>query len=273
MAAIVLLVVVYFLYATGTLAKFGIGNAPVTSSLGVPGLDPTATQVTAAAAQANANAAAQTAQTAKLVQSSATGLTSSLQAVQSSTGALGGAAAAIPVVGAAVSVIASVLIAASQKRAKEATSENTAVNNGYPGWDAAVQQIVGAFNGGQIDAVGAQTLLAQALTNYWNEVTPQIQPGRNGCNGGASCPPSSNPSSDSAYTTTANASYCSGSIGAACCVGCADLALSNSNLQYAAALAEKTGQPQTAFVQAIAPSKYGTIARPSYTVTFTPVVA
>jgi hypothetical protein len=98
----------------------------------------------------------------------------------------------------------------------------------------------------------------------------KIQPGRNGCNNGANCPPSVNPSSDSSTATVAAANYCSGSIGAACCVGCADLALSVSNLQWAVKQVAKTGQPQTAFIQTVFASKYGGANRPAYLVNLTP---
>jgi hypothetical protein len=118
-----------------------------------------------------------------------------------------------------------------------------------------------------------QTLLQTVMANFWSETVPQIQPGRNGCNGGANCPPSVAPNSGSAYATTAPSSYCSGSIGAACCVGCADLQLSIDNMEWAVAHADSTGQPTTAFVQTVYASKYGGVNRPAYLVTFRPLIA
>jgi hypothetical protein len=191
-------------------------------------------------------------------------------AVAKAAGAGSAALSAIPVVGAAFAAIASVLIAASQKRAQEAESENQAVAQGVPAWDQAVATIANAFNAGQITAAEAQQGFALTLSNYWSEVTPQIQPGRNGCNGGKSCPASANVNSDNATGTTAPSSYCSGNIGAACCVGCSDLALSVSNLNYAASIAEKTGKPATAFIQTVFASKYGGVNRPSYFITLQP---
>lgn len=187
-------------------------------------------------------------------------------------GASSSAIAAVPVIGAVVSAIAGVLIAASKKRAAEATNENTAVANGLPGWDQAVAQIVGAYNNGSINAAGVATLLETALTNFWNEVRLQIQPGRNGCNSGANCPPVTGTVSAN-NTNEGGNNYCSGSIGAACCVGCADLNLSTSNMIYAANAAQNGNKPVSAFVQTVYASKYGGVNRPAYTVTFTPYIS
>jgi hypothetical protein len=195
----------------------------------------------------------------------------------SSSGSLTEAAAAtsavsiglnfIPVAGPAISAvfnaIAGNLLKASAKRAAEAKNENSAVANAVPGWDAAVAQIVAAYNSGQVSATEASSLFDLALQNYWNETVPQIQPGRNGCNGGKSCP------APSSVTNEGGNNYCSGDIGAACCVGCADLDLSTHNLKAAVAAQAATGKPQTGFVQVVYASKYGGINRPAYNVTFT----
>src|SRR5271155_983592 len=175
-----------------------------------------------------------------------------------------------PAIGAAFKALSSVLLAASAARAKAATTENAAVAAGIPGWDSAVGQIASSFNSGAISYTQAQTLFAQTLTNFWSEMQGKIQSGRNGCNYGANCPPSTNPSSDQSTAIVGAATYCSGSIGAACCVGCADLALSVANLQWAVGQAAKTGSPANAFIQTVFASKYGGANRAAYNVVFTP---
>jgi hypothetical protein len=197
--------------------------------------------------------------------------------LQTGTAAANGVAAGlnlVPVAGPAISVafklLSSTLLAASAARAKAATSENAAVAAGIPGWDAAVGQIASSYNSGAITATQAATLFAATLTNFWSEMQGKIQSGRNGCNYGANCPPSVNPSSDQSTAIVGAANYCSGSIGAACCVGCADLSLSVANLQWAVSQAAKSGQSTNAFIQTVYASKYGGANRAAYNVVFTP---
>jgi hypothetical protein len=174
-----------------------------------------------------------------------------------------------PVLSAAFSAIAGGLIKASAARAAAAKNENTAVAAGVPGWDQAVSQIVAGYNSGSITLAQTIQLLQMALTNYWNEVTPQIQSGRNGCSGGSSCPGPANPNSSMNTATTAPASYCSGSIGAACCVGCANLHLGTSNMMYAVTQVDATGASMRALIPQVFASKYGGTNRAQYMVTFT----
>lgn len=245
---IVVAVLAYLAYSGGLLAQFGIVAPPsiVQSGPPVQVVPPAASVVNAP----NVNNA--------VVGGVATGLN------------------AIPVAGPAISsafkAISSVLLAASAARAKAAVNENAAVAAGIPGFDTAVGQVAGGFNSGSISASQAQTLFAQILSNYWSEVSGKIQSGRNGCNTGASCPPPNNPNSDQSTNAGGN-NYCSGNIGAACCVGCADLALSIANLQWAVNQCAKTGQEQSAFIQVVFASKYGGVNRPAYTVNFTPQIA
>src|ERR1700722_11839768 len=96
-----------------------------------------------------------------------------------------GVANSIPVVGAAIGAVVSMMMAASAQRAKQATSENQAVAAAVPYWDKNIAYIVSLYNSGQITNVGAASLIDSAWSAYWSEVTAQIQPGRNGCNGGA----------------------------------------------------------------------------------------
>src|ERR1700689_5118155 len=91
-----------------------------------------------------------------------------------------------PIIGAAFSAIAGGLLKASAMRAAQAKNENQAVAAAVPGWDQAVAQIVAAYNAGSITAAQAVNLLNMSASNFWNEVTPQVQPGRNGSNSGKS---------------------------------------------------------------------------------------
>jgi gas vesicle protein len=115
-------------------------------------------------------------------------------------------------IGAVVAGITSLLTGLQkghQIRMQQATDENSAMNMGVQGYDQGLAQINAAFVARQISAVEAIQLVQVVMQNYWSEVTPHIQPGRNGCAGGTSCPP-----------WPASGSGCAGSIGAACCVGC-----------------------------------------------------
>lgn len=186
---------------------------------------------------------------------------SEFAAVQASNVALN----AIPVVGPAVAAVANVLTAslkaASQQRAKQATTENAAVALAVPGWDQAIAQIVAAYNNGSLSAAQVSQLIAQAWANYWSEVGPKIQPGRNGCQSGA-------------VTQPKGVSFCGGaSYGAACCVGYDDLKNSNNNMNFAVNNAANTGKPTPAVILGVFASKYGGITRQQYTVMFTPPIS
>jgi hypothetical protein len=167
-----------------------------------------------------------------------------------------GVANSVPIIGAALSSVMSVMMAASAKRAKQATSENQAVATAVPYWDKNIANIVSLYNTGQINNVGAASLIDSAWSCYWSEVTAQIQPGRNGCNGGS-------------VTQGPTQTFCGGkTYGAACCVGYDNL--KNSNIYMKAAIAQNwnTGKPTPAVIVAVFASKYGGINRPQYTVTF-----
>lgn len=257
MEAILVIVVLFLLAKSGALASLGV-SLPTSSVYSPP-----ATVIAPSFQPINSQAIGSTINTA----------TSALSSLTSSGGALSNLASStvsqsIPIVGAAIGAIAGVFIAQSQQRAKQAVSENQAVAAAIPGWDAFIKAIVANYNNGSINSNGVTQLLDQAMSNYWSEVTPQIQPGRNGCSGGSNCPTSANPNSGGATATTASSTYCSGDIGAACCVGCSDLALSVANLKWTATTVDKTGGPGVAFVQLVSASKYGGVNRPSYTVTF-----
>jgi hypothetical protein len=240
-------VVAYLAYSSGILSQFGIGSPGGATQSGPP-VQVVAPNVQAINAQATTDSAA------------LGGVATGLNAIP----------IAGPAIGSAFKALSSVILAASAARAKAATTENAAVAAGLPGWDTAIGQIASAYNSGSITVQQAQQLFATTLTNFWAEMQGKIQSGRNGCNYGANCPPSVNPSSDQSTAIVGASSYCSGSIGAACCVGCADLALSVSNLQWAVAQAAKTGIPTNAFIQTVFASKYGGANRAAYNVYFTP---
>lgn len=183
---------------------------------------------------------------------------------------LTGAAAGAAVAGIGVVVaIAAALYAAHLARAKQATDENSAMNLGVIGIDKDLAMVNAAYNSRQISASDAISLVNQLFHNYWALVTPHIQPGRNGCAGGGSCPP---------WPTGGNG--CSGSIGAACCVGCYDLAGDSAAKVFSVAdggdgvtpmhwgvhgviAVLQTGGGKVHFPR-VYPSKYGGKDRPAY---------
>jgi hypothetical protein len=167
-------------------------------------------------------------------------------------------------VGAIVGIIAG-LMAGHELRAKQAKNENAAVNLGVPGFDQGLRQIQQAYLAGKISAADVQQGVSVLLSNFWQEVAPNIQPGRNGCNSGSSCPPD---------TSAAGKQPCAGNIGAACCVGC--FPLTESITGPSGVLAALAGQstskngPTKAEIMAVGASKYGTSYRAPYTLDFTP---
>lgn len=242
--AVALIAVVFLLFKSGALSLLGIGGTSMPLSTGQPAPIVTVPQ-------------------AVTVQSSNTqGINpQELQAVQTANHAL----AAIPVVGPALSAVASALTnafaAASKKRAQEATNENSAVAKAVPGWDQGVLQIQQAYNAGQISVAQAISLMQQLWSNYWAECGPQVQPGRNGCQGGTM------PKSV-ADTQFPGMNQCSGSWGAACCVAYADLANGQNSIIAALNQTENTGSPAVAMIPAVLASKYGGTNRAQYTLTF-----
>jgi len=191
---------------------------------------------------------------------------------------LTGAAAGAAVAGiGAVVAIAAALWAAHEARVKQAQDENSAMNLGVQGVDKELAVINQAYNAHQISASDAIHLLSSTMSHYWALVSPHIQPGRNGCQGGTSCPP-----------WPASGNGCSGSIGAACCVGCYDLAGGPSPAVLApieggdgvtpmyfgvegAILAVQHGGNMRTSMQQVVASKYGGKNRPGYQLTWAQV--
>jgi hypothetical protein len=190
------------------------------------------------------------------VPGTANGNQGTFQTVQTANLALN----AVPVVGPALSAVASALTkafaAASAKRAKLATDENSAVALAVPGWDQNITQMANAYNNGSINASQALAIIAAAWANYWAEVSPHIQPGRNACKSGTVVQDKKGPS------------FCQGGYGAACCVGYDSIDNSNINMQNALKQTENTGKAASAIIVPVFASKYGGINRASYTVTF-----
>jgi hypothetical protein len=166
-------------------------------------------------------------------------------------------------IGAGVAVVVGLiggLLAAHALRKKQAKDENSAMNLGVQGFDDGLRQIQSDFNAGRIDANGAMQAVQVLLSNYWDLVSPYIQPGRNGCQSGAACP------------SMVPANYCSGDIGAACCVGCADLVPSiagpNGVMAAIAGMSGSSSGPHTAEILKVFGSKYGGRERGAYTLDF-----
>jgi hypothetical protein len=170
-------------------------------------------------------------------------------------------------IGAVVAGVSSLISGLAQGhkiRMQQATDENSAMNLGVQGYDQSLQAINAAYVARQINAVEAIQLVQTVMQNYWAEVTPHIQPGRNGCQGGSSCPP-----------WPASGNGCSGSIGAACCVGCYDLAggpepanFSGYGTMYFGIMGTIAVLQQgggTVYYQPVVGSKYGGRQRNAYT--------
>lgn len=165
------------------------------------------------------------------------------------------------VVGAVVGLIAG-LLAGHEMRAKQARNENSATNLGVSGFDSDLKKIQQSYRAGQIDANGVLQAAPVALQGYFTVVTPHIQPGRNGCQGGAMCP---------------SPVKCSGDIGAACCIGCGQLAPGifgpSGILAAVQGQSQSTNGPYVAEILQVYGSSYGASARSPYTLDFTPVAS
>jgi hypothetical protein len=200
---------------------------------------------------------------AQIVGASAPIAAASAGAIASAYGAAGSVAGPIgAAVGAVVGVIAG-LLAGHELRAKQAKNENSAVNLGVQGFDSDVRAIQSAFKSGQIDASGVMQALATVMPGYWQVVGPQLQPGRNGCNSGSSCP-----------AQVTGKQPCVGSIGAGCCVACYQLQPGVTGPNGIAAAVQGQSQsakgPYIAEIPQVFGSSYGASSRSAYTLDFTP---
>jgi hypothetical protein len=189
-----------------------------------------------------------------------------ISAAAAGSGAAWGAAAGP--IGAAAGAIVGLIagfMAGHELRKKQAKNENASVNLGVPAFDQGLTKLQQAYKAGQISPTDVQQGVSVLLQNFWQEVAPNIQPGRNGCNNGSSCP---------IDTSAQGRQPCTGNIGAACCVGC--FPLTESVTGPTGVLAALAGQsasnkgPYVAEMMAIGASKYGTSYRAPYTLDFTP---
>jgi hypothetical protein len=177
-------------------------------------------------------------------------------AIGSAAGPIGAA------VGLVVGLVGS-LLAGHELRAKQAKNENSAVNIGVSSFDSDLKQILAAYKAGQIDASGVAQAAPYALQGYWTIVGPQLQPGRNGCSTGSTCP-----------IETPGQQPCTGSIGAGCCVACYQLSPGlmgpNGVLAAIAGQSQSTKGPFVAEIPQVFGSSYGASNRGAYTLDFTP---
>ena len=120
------------------------------------------------------------------------------------------AAAIVPAINAVSSVIKS-LLGGMAERAAQATSENEALAQVIQACYSAMEQVVKEYNSGDVNQQDSIASVLSIRQWYWQTITPHIQPNRNGCNSGQSCPSNNG---------TIPAGYCSGNVGASCCLGC-----------------------------------------------------
>lgn len=178
-------------------------------------------------------------------------------------------AKSIPFIGAAVaiaSLIAGGLLAASAKRAQQARTENAATNSGVAHFDDAVTQIFNALNAGQIGPNDAITLFAPVYQQYWSIVSPQIQPGRNGCKNGSAIPQMQGGGVGHGDKNMYFGCGTKADWGAACCVG----SVIKASIANAIWAIQNPGQQAT--IPKVFASKYGSAAREGYHVLYTPRV-
>lgn len=158
-------------------------------------------------------------------------------------------------IGAVVS-IASRIFGGMAARAKEATNENLALQQVIVACDSTFAQINQQYNAGNLSASDAMAEVNSVWQWYWQIMTPKIQPNRNGCGSGGGCP-------NAATSNGEPAGYCSGDIGATCCVGCGPIRLAIENIS--AALQAGSGN---ADIPTIYGNHYGVQTRAEYTLTF-----
>jgi hypothetical protein len=238
---IILLIVGYFLYSGGVFSSLGFGPLG-----GMGGVAPPPSGIPSAPLPVDP--------------------TSQIGEQYAQTG-VSNALGLVPVVGPALSqafnAIVGSLKKASDLRRKQAISENVAVANAIPGWDSAMYQINKGYNNGSLTAGQVSQLVDLIWNNYWQEVGPVIQPGRNGCQSGSM-------SKQEADQRFPGILQCSDkSWGAACCVGYADLANGAASVKAAVATTDNTGKPTPAYIPSVSASKYGGVNRAAYTLTFT----
>jgi hypothetical protein len=167
-------------------------------------------------------------------------------------------------VGALVGVIAG-LFAASAARAKGAKTENEAINEYLPSWDAGMQQIFAAANAGA--PVSECISAVESLMSNWWQAAAQFRglPGvADASGGGVNC--GTYVSGQTTPCSPTGGPNCNKSCTAFCCVGCRDLMPSAQDAIAA------FGNPHggTISVCTVYGSSYGATQRNQYSLTFTP---
>lgn len=147
------------------------------------------------------------------------------------------------------------LFEGAEQRAQEATSENEALHDIITVLYQAMSQLAAAYSSGSITKQQALADLAQLKQSFWSTITPKIQPNRNGCSSGGNCP---------AANGDIYQGYCSGNIGASCCVGCNTI----QKMFYDASNVINAGSGTVVTNAIQASPKYNDPGFPAYTFTF-----
>lgn len=148
------------------------------------------------------------------------------------------------------------------ERARQATSENQALNEFVAGVDQAIKQVASDYNSGQISQNDAEAEIASIWSWYGQVVTPHIQPNRNGCASGSNCPGTA---TQYASTNGVPNGFCSGNEGASCCVGCGPIRLALENMSHALQAGKGTFT-----VPKVWGDHYGLQTREAYTISLNP---
>lgn len=170
---------------------------------------------------------------------------------------LGAAAGPIGAAVAVAAAIAAALLAAHEKRLQDAKTENQAVDQWVPVFDSFIQQVVQAYNSGQISASQAAQICQQFDQTIYNKFRSFVgQPG-------------------TAWSDQIGmAGKCNKQCTVGCCLYFGDLGPPLNNISYVLGFPTGkwgSGDPRingrTITVPKVYPSKYSPLTRESYTVT------
>lgn len=181
----------------------------------------------------------------------------------SSGAATGGAFGAAA--GAVQGVISSIF-AGMKVRAQQASLENQALNYAVQAFDLSIKQINAAYNNRSILPQEAIALVQQVFQQFWEVTATKIQPNRNGCGSGAGCPGTAlqyESTNGAPGPCPGSSCYCTGNIGAACCVGCGPIRLSVERILQV--LQYNGGQ---SVIAPVIGDRYGLQTRGSYSLTW-----
>ena len=177
------------------------------------------------------------------------------------TSGLSSLSSAVPIVGGLLNTIFGGLFAAHAQRAKDATSENAAVNELVAGFDQGIKGIFDAANTGKITAAQALTELQQLSQWFWT-AAPQFQgkPGTAMRSGGCA-----NQFTPAPPMAKLDGSTCDKGCTALCCVGCNIIDASIANAEYVF----QSGGGTAFIAEVVGNAKYGSNTRPAYSLTYT----